>query len=347
MSKKRWYNAKLTLKIIQLIIRIIAIFWILLYLNFKDSVESIWEIALEDDVTIEIEPWDTIKWVLVWQLWYDKTMLDFYMQSHPELKIWVKIWNFDLKKWSNIYDIVDILETSSWAQKESEVITLLEWWNIYDIDEKLTNKWYIQSSEFIAKVKDIEKYKDKYEFLLDALSLEWFIYPDTYSIDRDKFDLDNFIDITLDNFKSKVYDKISSEISLDELYDTLKMASIVEREERDPEWRPTVAGILLKRLNNNWMIWADITACYAHALTSEECRLSLSSYIYDVNDYNTRTMTWLPKTPINNPSYSAIDATINYKDSEYWYYLHDTSTWEIYFGRNESEHNANKAKYIR
>jgi cell division protein YceG involved in septum cleavage len=52
----------------------------------------------------------------------------------------------------------------------------------------------------------------------------------------------------------------------------------------------------------------------------------ISEYINEKSEYNTRTMTGLPKTPISNPSFETIDATLNYKESEYWFYLHDVET---------------------
>jgi cell division protein YceG involved in septum cleavage len=46
------------------------------------------------------------------------------------------------------------------------------------------------------------------------------------------------------------------------------------------------------------MIGADITVCYPYRLTGNECKLVVSKYIKDKNEYNTRTMRGLPKTPI-------------------------------------------------
>lgn len=95
------------------------------------------------------------------------------------------------------------------------------------------------------------------------------------------------------------------------------------------------------------MLWADATACYSYKLTSNECKMNLSNYIYQKNEYNTRMMTWLPKTPISNPSIDTILSVKNYKKSPYYYYLHDTSNWKIYYAKTLEEHNINKSKYIK
>jgi cell division protein YceG involved in septum cleavage len=50
----------------------------------------------------------------------------------------------------------------------------------------------------------------------------------------------------LDQFKSQIVDK--SDVSSDKLYNSLILASIVEREEKNSENKRVVAGILAKRL---------------------------------------------------------------------------------------------------
>ena len=95
------------------------------------------------------------------------------------------------------------------------------------------------------------------------------------------------------------------------------------------------------------MIGADITVCYPHKLTSEECKLVVTKYINQKNEYNTRTMVWLPKTPIGNPSYETVNATLNDKKTPYYYYLHDIKNGNIYYGRTNAEHERNKGLYLR
>ncbi len=149
------------------------------------------------------------------------------------------------------------------------------------------------------------------------------------------------------NFSSKTKDIFPSSYSQEQIHELIILASIVEKEERNPAEKSTVAGVLKKRLDENWMIGADITVCYAFALTSEQCKLSVTKYLYEKNDYNTRQKVGLPAGPIGNPSIDTIEATLNHKDTPYYYYLHDTVTGQIYYGKNETEHNRNKRLYLR
>jgi len=73
----------------------------------------------------------------------------------------------------------------------------------------------------------------------------------------------------------------------------------------------------------------------------------VSKYIQEKSEYNTRTMTGLPKTPIGNPSFDAINTTLHYKKTPYYYYLHDTTTGKIYYGTTNAEHEQNKALYLK
>ena len=95
----------------------------------------------------------------------------------------------------------------------------------------------------------------------------------------------------LKNFQDKVISQLKKKYSSEKLLEIITLASIVEKEEKNPSEKPTVAGILKKRLNENWMIGADATVCYPHKLTSEECKMVVSKYIEEKNGYNTRTMT--------------------------------------------------------
>ena len=71
----------------------------------------------------------------------------------------------------------------------------------------------------------------------------------------------------------------------------------------------------------------------------------VSKYIHEKSNYNTRTMIWLPKTPIWNPSFNSINTTLNDKKTEYRYYLHNPKTGKIYYWKTNAEHEANK-KYM-
>jgi len=267
-------------------------------------------------------------------------------------------------EWSNIFDIDQCL-----SNPEKTIFinstTQIEEWCIFEIvnGEKIALKNpLINSWEFIAYTENfcnLDLYPSsaqwspcdlKYDFvfLSDVESLEWYLYPDTYAINPNTFTVKTLAVKMLENFQSKVIDsRIISDMWSIEIFDIITLASIVEKEERDPAERPTVAGILKKRLDEGWMIGADITVCYPFRLTAEQCKLSVTKYLYEVNDYNTRQKVGLPAGPIWNPSRESISAVVNPVDSPYYYYLHDTLTGKIYYWRDNAEHERNKRLYLR
>lgn len=328
-------------RIIKLIIWIIVITWIVFYVKY----DNIKDLKLTENKTINIEKWDNLNLVLKRELWIEWFFLKLYLHNNPELTDFnLQVWNYEVHSWENLKSIIETLKYGS--KNEQISLTILPWWNIFDIDEYLFSKWLIKKWEFIEEAKNISKYKDKYAFLESALTLEWFLYPDTHFVNPNNFILENFVNTLLKNFSSKVYDQYLSWKTWKEIIEIINMASIVEKEERNDIEKPIVAWILLKRLSEWWLIWADITACYAYSLTSEECKTSLSKYIQDKNDYNTRTKTWLPKTPINNPQISTINAVINPTKTEYYYYLH-WNDWFIHYAKTNDWHNQNKNLYLK
>ena len=150
----------------------------------------------------------------------------------------------------------------------------------------------------------------------------------------------------LANYEDKIFPLIV-DADFETIYELTTLASIVEKEERNPNEKSTVAGILKKRLDEGWMIGADITVCYPFRLTSEQCKFSVTKYLYEKNDYNTRNKRGLPAGPIGNPSLETFSATLNSKTTPYYFYLHDTTTGKIYYAVTNAQHEKNKRLYLR
>lgn len=328
-------------RLFKLFIWIFVITSIIFYVQYW----KIKDLTINYDKNIVVEKWDNLTLVLKRELNLEWFFLKLYLHNNPELKNFnLQAGEYFIKSWENLPSILNTLKY--WSEVKQISLTILPGWNIFDIDEYLVSKWLIKTWDFIKESQDISKYKTNYTFLESALTLEWFLYPDTHFVDKKNFSLEKYTNLLLSNFKTKVYDNYLSSKTPKEIIDIINMASIVEKEERNESEKSTVAWILLKRLREWWFIWADITACYAQKFTSEECRLNLSTYVYEKNDYNTRTKVWLPKTPINNPQITSINAVLNPKESQYYYYLHG-SDWKIHYAKTNDEHIINKNRYLK
>jgi len=58
----------------------------------------------------------------------------------------------------------------------------------------------------------------------------------------------------LENFKTKVYNPLLSTLNQSQINEVMILASILEKEEKNITEKSTVAGILVKRYKENWMI---------------------------------------------------------------------------------------------
>lgn len=137
-----------------------------------------------------------------------------------------------------------------------------------------------------------------------------------------------------------------------DFYETLILASVVEKEERSVANKPKVAGVLKRRLDGDCsdtgkIIGADATVCYAYGITSKECTPAfIAEHVYESTQYNTRKMAGLPPTPIANPTADSFRAARNPEPTSACYYLHD-SEGAIHFADDAAGHSRNKSKYLR
>ena len=165
-------------------------------------------------------------------------------------------------------------------------------------------------------------------------NLEGFLFPDKYAFSVDETTQDVLLKM-ISNFKNKV--------GLDDTYEDLIIASMVEREGRTDEDRPMIADIIKKRYEEGWLLQICATILYfkqdwEHVITKEDMAES--------NPYNTYKNPGLPPTPICNPGLSAINAVRNPKSNPFYYYIHDDDG-NIHYGKTLEEHNKNIQTYLR
>jgi UPF0755 protein len=132
----------------------------------------------------------------------------------------------------------------------------------------------------------------------------------------------------------------SASAPLKTLDDVVILASIVEKEVREPATRKMVAGIFLRRLKEGMRLQSDATLSYV--LGSKRSRATGDDLATD-SPYNTYQHAGLPPGPISNPGATAIDAVLNPTPSRYRYFLTDTDG-NIYYAETLEEHAANKRK---
>jgi UPF0755 protein len=123
------------------------------------------------------------------------------------------------------------------------------------------------------------------------------------------------------------------------------LASIVEKETGKPSERRMVAGLYSNRLRQRMLLQADPTIIYPITRGKPLGRRIRQSEIQAVNDYNTYTMTGLPKAPITNPGRDSIEAVLHPAKTKALYMVADGTGGHV-FADTLQEHNANVAKWF-
>ncbi|MCX6702591.1 MAG: endolytic transglycosylase MltG [Candidatus Wolfebacteria bacterium] len=173
--------------------------------------------------------------------------------------------------------------------------------------------------------------------------LEGFLFPDTYYFSP-KSDAKTVTEKFLDNFKGKTSVILGKN---DDLFRTIIIASILEKETPDYKDKSVVAGILEKRLAMNMPLQVDCSISYLSCSGKYlDCSINRADYKTD-SPYNTYTNVGLPPGPISNPGIESIMAALNpQKSTPFLYYLSDSKTKKTIFSETFDEHNDNRNKYL-
>jgi UPF0755 protein len=111
--------------------------------------------------------------------------------------------------------------------------------------------------------------------------------------------------------------KMANDLGLDPKQVSV-VASIVEKETRQNDEKPILAGIYLNRLAQGWKLEADPTLVYAADDFTIKRVLNIHKQIN--SPYNTYLNFGLPPGPICTPSIESIDAVLNRKESNYMFF---------------------------
>ncbi|MFH1218358.1 MAG: endolytic transglycosylase MltG [Candidatus Peregrinibacteria bacterium] len=243
---------------------------------------------------------------------------------------------FLLSPGMSIGEIAEVITDPAQAEF---VITVQEGLRVLDIEKKLVDLELVKEGEFVEGVKNFDGW-EFYWFLEEGMSLEGYLFPDTYFLDPVEFEPHDLIYLMLDNFEGKI-EEFRGDFGDRTLAEIVNMASIIETEVVGEEDRKIVSGILWKRLDADWALGADATLLYI----TEDRVISAKDLEID-SLYNTRKNKGLPPTPIGNPGLSSLKAAIFPEESEYWFYLTTLDTGEVVYAKTNEEHNENKRKYL-
>ncbi len=195
-----------------------------------------------------------------------------------------------------------------------------------------------------ATVSDINKLLRENRVLDEDLdqSLEGYLFPDTYEffVPSDAAAVHAKFEA---NFNQKIKTIIPEGTTPEDLKEILIKASLIEKEVPDSSERRVVAGIMMKRLENNILLQMDASLCYEK--TSPCLPIRAADKLSD-SPWNTYRNLGLPPHPIANPGADSISAAVSPIATPYWFYLSDPGSGKTVFSKTLDEHNNNIVKYL-
>ena len=263
----------------------------------------------------------------------------------------LKASTYELNRNMKLKEIIKILEEGNSYNPDEIKITFKEGLNIRKIANVVadaTNNTYDDFMNVMSDSTYIDSLINKYWFLTDAIKnskiyypLEGYLFPNTYAFLNKDVTVKEIIEKMLDEenkqlteYKSKIE---ASELSIHEI---MTLASIVELEGASADDRASVAGVFYNRIKDGWVLGSDVTTYYYLKIDDFKTSLNGNANLYTCdNAYNTRCTSFvgLPVGPVSNPGHESLDAVINYKRHNYYYFVADCKG-KTYLSKDATEH---------
>ena len=127
-------------------------------------------------------------------------------------------------------------------------------------------------------------------------------------------------------------------LPLDSPYELLILASIVEKESALASERPDIAGVFVRRLQQNWRLETDPTVIYGMGERYDgDIR---SRDLREATPYNTYVIRGLPPTPIAMPGVGSLQATARPADGGAMFFVADGNGGHVFSETLEAHNRA-------
>ncbi len=260
-----------------------------------------------------------------------------------------KVGSYRVQAGTSYHDVARRLAVG--PERREATIRVIEGWTLTDIQQNLFQQHaipYSESASWMGKVLDGQSFdprlREEFSFLKtvpQTRSLEGYLFPDTYRIWADQLP-EGLVRKQLREFDERYGTvQVSRALApLETLDDVVTLASIVEKEVREPEDKKIVAGIFLRRLRIGMALQSDATL---HYLTQSGRSRSTSNDLAIDSAYNSYKHRGLPPGPISNPGAHAIDAVLHPQVTSYLYFL-TTDAGKVLYARTFEEHIQNRQR---
>ncbi len=248
-------------------------------------------------------------------------------------------------------DMCDIALALQRANFEEVVITIPEGWRAEQIAELLTQAEVMDGGLFLGMVR--QGVGVDHPLLADrpvGASYEGYLFPDTYRLAVNS-QPEELIQRMVETMAARVP---SNAVQLANaqgrtFYETLVIASIVEREAVLASERPTIASVYLNRITQGMRLQADPTVQYAMGYQPDtqqwwKTPVTLEEYQNVNSPYNTYLFDGLPPSPIANPGAASIQAALQPDQTDYLFFMGCSADGGHVFALDFATHEQNVAR---
>ena len=228
------------------------------------------------------------------------------------------------------------------APDEQVTLRIIEGWRLTEIATEISKVFpKITKDAFLQAAVVGKRTVPAVAGLAPAVSLEGFLFPDTYFFKPDAT-AEQIIDRLLLTFEQKAGTLLRSGAAEQKttVYDLVKLAALVEREARDRKESAQIAGVYANRLRIGMKLDADPTIQYALGVW----RPLLLDDLKIESPYNTYRVAGLPPTPIASPGIAALEGAARPARHDFLFFVANDATGQHVFAKTLEEHEANRIK---
>lgn len=173
---------------------------------------------------------------------------------------------------------------------------------------------------------------------------EGLLFPDTYRYPRGASDADivKQANQRLMQILQQAWNERANGLPLQNAYQALVLASIIEKETSVDSEREQVAGVFLRRLQSNMRLQTDPTVIYG--LGAEYAGNITREHLQRLTPYNTYRIDGLPPTPIALAGAASIRAAVHPDNSDTVYFVAKGDGSHV-FASTLEQHNKNVVQY--
>ena len=272
-------------------------------------------------------------------------LLSWLLKLHPELNK-VKAGTYSLNGVKTVEDLLKLLNSGKEAQFNVQFIegnTFKNWRKRLENAPHLKQTLKGKSEQEIFQLLALPKVSKAID---EWMKIDGWLYPDTYNYTPNSTDLE-LLQRAAELMKKaldKAWNERNKDLPLENPYEMLILASIVEKETGIAAERPQVASVFINRLKAKVKLQTDPTVIYG---MGEDYNGNIRKKDLETpTPYNTYVIDGLPPTPIAMPSEEALQAVAHPAQTEFYYFVAD-GTGGHKFSRNLNEHNKAVQEYLR